>query len=109
MAEMLVMRRANGDLFTRETNGQPRIPVWSSRAACARYRERNPELLTYSPARLDEALITRIAGDASGERHTTFFLMAEDAPDANLDRGRAISLDRLLLDARVADAVTARG
>lgn len=54
MAEMLVMRCANGDLFTEAIGGQPRIPVWSSRAAVSRYRERYPELLTGWPAALDE-------------------------------------------------------
>ncbi|HJQ22642.1 MAG TPA: hypothetical protein VKA60_01915 [Blastocatellia bacterium] len=102
MAEMLVMRRANGDLFSKEINGQPRILVWSSRAACARYRERNPELLTYLPARLDEALLRRIAGDTNGARHATFFLIAEDAPDASLDRGRSVAPDELLLTCRAA-------
>ena len=106
MAEMLVMRRANGDLFSREINGQPRIPVWSTRAACARYRERNPELLTYVPARLDEALIRRIL---DGARQVTFFLIAEDAPDASLDRGKVVSPDELLLTRRAAATVTARG
>ncbi|HKP12176.1 MAG TPA: hypothetical protein VJZ91_08710, partial [Blastocatellia bacterium] len=91
----LVMRRANGDLFTVEVGGRPVIPVWSSRDAVARYRERNPELLTYVPARLDDALMRRVAGP-SGERHATFFLMSEDAPDAKLNRGRVISADDLL-------------
>lgn len=97
MAEMLVMRRANGDLFGKEINGQPRILVWSSRAACARYRARNPELLTYLPARLDDALMQRIVDGANGARHATFFLIAEDAPDASLERGSMVSPDELLL------------
>ena len=89
------MRRANGDLFTVEVGGRPLIPVWSSRDAAARYRERNPELLTYVPARLDDALVRRVAGPG-GERHATFFLMSEDAPDANLSRGRIVSANDLL-------------
>ena len=96
MAEMLVMRRANGDLFTEVIGGQLCIPVWSSRKAVARYRERNPELLTYLPARLDGSLIRRI-GDLGGERHATFLLVAEDAPDAYLKQGRPISPHELLL------------
>lgn len=93
---MLVMRRANGDLFTVAIDGQPVIPVWSSRDAAARYRERNPELLTYVPARLDDTLMKRIASRLSGEGHATFLLMSEDAPDANLYRGRIVSADDLL-------------
>jgi len=100
MAEMLVMRRANGDLFGKEINGQPRILVWSSRAACARYRVRNPELLTYMPARLDEALLRQLANGTNGARHATFFLISEDAPGASLDRGRSLAPDELLLIGR---------
>ena len=109
MAEMLVMRRANGDLFSKEIDGQPRIPVWSSRAACARYRARNPELLTYLPARLDEQLLKRIAAGANGARHVTFFLISEDAPDASLDRGRLVSPDELLLTHGAAAPAAMRG
>ena len=110
MAEMLVMRRANGDLFTEVIGGRPCIPVWSSRDAAARYRERNPELLTYSPARLDGSLIKRIVGGLVDKRHATFLLVAEDAPDAYLNRGRTISLDELLLASKTASPqATARG
>jgi hypothetical protein len=87
MAEMLVMRRANGDLFTEAIGGQPRIPVWLSRAAVFRYRERKPELLTALPARLDDSLTKRIVSDIGRERHATFFPLSEDAPDAYLSRG----------------------
>lgn len=102
MAEMLVTRRANGDLFTEDINGRPCIPVWSSRDAVTRYRERNPELLTYLPARLDNSLIKRIVSEPNKERHTTFSLMSVDAPDAYLNRGRLISLDELLLISKIA-------
>jgi hypothetical protein len=87
MAEMLVMRHANGDLFTEALGGQPRIPVWSSCAAVSRYRERKPELLIDLPARLDDSLIKRIASGIGGEGRATFFLRSEDTPDAYLDRG----------------------
>ena len=108
MAEMLVMRRANGDLFTEEINGRTVIPMWSSRDAVARYRERNPELLTYLPARLNDALLRRIRQSEDG--HATFFLMAEDAPDANLKRGREVAFDELLFANNLTSLpVTARG
>jgi len=108
MAEMLVTQRANGDLFTEEINGRPCIPAWSSRAAVARYRERNPELLTYLPARLDNSLIKRIASNRSRKRYTTFSFMSEDAPDAYLNRGRLISLDELLLMSNIASPTARR-
>ena len=102
MAEMLVMRHANGDLFTEEVNRRPVIPVWSSRDAVARYRERNPELLTYLPARLNDSLLRRIRSRQRDDGHATFFLMSEDAPDANLKRGRVIAFDELLLASNLA-------
>jgi hypothetical protein len=41
--------------------------------------------------------------------HETFFLMAVDAPDAYLNRGRPISLDELLLTSNLASpSATAR-
>ena len=84
---MLVMRHANGDLFTEAIGRQPRIPVWSSHAAVSRYRERKPELLIDLAARLDDSPIKRIASGSGREKRATFFLMSEDAPDAYLDRG----------------------
>lgn len=73
MAGMLVMRHANGDLFTEAIGGQPRIPVWSSRAAVSRYRERKSEFLIDLPTRLDDSLIKRIASSIIGrERRATF-------------------------------------
>jgi hypothetical protein len=54
MSEMYVMRRANGDLFTEEIEGRLLIPVWSSRETVARYKERNPKLINFLPARLDQ-------------------------------------------------------
>ena len=108
MAEMLVMRRANGDLFTEEVNQRTVIPVWSSRDAVARYRERNPELLTYLPARLNDALLRRIR--QRQDAHATFFLMSEDAPDANLKRGRVVAFDELVFASNLASPpATAQG
>ena len=95
MSGMFVMRRANGELFTEESDGNLRIPVWSSEEALARYKERNPELMTFLPARLTRAMITRIGSGPAREGATGFFLLAEDDPDADLDQGRPISLEEI--------------
>jgi hypothetical protein len=95
MSEMFVMRRADGDLFTEEIDGKPSIPIWSSEEALARYKERNPELMTFLATRLTRSLINRIGSGLAGEAATGFFLLAEDDPNADLDDGRLISLEEI--------------
>ena len=102
MSEMYVMRRANGDLFTQEVEGRLLLPVWSSREAVARYKERNPELMIFLPARLDQKLFNRLASDLGREGRTDFFLLSEDAPDAYLKDGRLISPEEIFREGEVA-------
>ena len=94
MSEMFVMRRADGDLFTEEIAGKPSIPIWSSEEALARYKERNPELMTFVATQLTRSLINKMGGGRPGEA-TGFFLLAEDDPNADLDDGRLISLEEI--------------
>ena len=96
MSELFVVRRANGNLFTREINGKLVIPVWSSRDAVARYKERNPELMIFLPARLDSSTIKRVTGGIATEETMQLFLLSDDAPDAYLDEGRLIVPEEIL-------------
>lgn len=95
MSDVLVLRRANGEPFTEEINGKQVIPLWSSEEEVARYKERNPELITFLPARLTGLLNTksRTTFGAGAE----FFLLSEGDHDANLDDGKPISLEELTL------------
>jgi hypothetical protein len=95
MSEMFVMRRANGDLFSEEINGKPAIPVWSNEEALARYKERNPELMTFVAARLTRSLINKIRKGLGNVATAEFFRLAEDDPDADLEDGRPISLEEI--------------
>ncbi|MFY9555080.1 MAG: hypothetical protein WAV47_10250 [Blastocatellia bacterium] len=94
MSDMFVMRRANGDLFTEEINGKPRVLVWSSEEALARSKERNPELMTFLPARLTRSLIHG-TGSGLAVEEPALFLLDEDDPQADLDDGRPISLEEI--------------
>ena len=105
MSELFVMRRANGNLFTEEINGKLVIPVWSSAEAVARYRERNPELMTFLPARLDRPAMNRVKSGLGTEGTTQLFLLSEDAPDAYLDEGRLITLEEIFLEGEIASPV----
>lgn len=100
MSEMFVMRRADGGLFTEEINGTLTVPVWSTEEALARYKERNPELMTFMATRLTRSLINRIGSGLAGEGATGFFLLAEDDPDADLDDGRPISLEEIFPESK---------
>jgi hypothetical protein len=95
MNDMFVMRRANGDVFSEEIDGKPRVPVWSSEEGLARYKERNPELLTFLPARLTRTLMAKIGSGLAGEG-ATFLLLDEDNPAADLDVGKLLPLEGIL-------------
>jgi hypothetical protein len=94
MNEMFVMKRANGDLFTKQIDGRLRLPVWSSREAVARYRARNPELFTFLPTHLDRRLMQRFDKAAPPE----LFLLSGDAHDAYLTDGRPILPEEIFSD-----------
>lgn len=96
MTEMFVMRRANGDLFTEQIDGKLGIPVWSNAEGPARYKERNPRLMTCLPARLTRSLVNRIGSGLGSKGAVGFFLLPEDDPDADLVDGIAISLEEIL-------------
>jgi hypothetical protein len=98
MSDMFVMRRADGDLFTKEVNGKVIVPLGSSEDALARYKERNPELMTFRPTRLTRSLINQIGSGLAAKGTTGFLLLAEDDPGADLDDGRPISLEGITLE-----------
>jgi hypothetical protein len=95
MRDTHVLRRANGDLFTEEVGGRLYVPVWSSEEAALRYKERNPELLTFFPVRLDRRLMRRITSGGGREATTEFFLLSDDDPDADLYDGRPVSIEEI--------------
>ena|SRR5438105_8874258 len=94
MNEMLVLRRADGELFTEEINGKQVIPLWSSAEEVARYKERNPTLITLLPTQLSGAL--RNKSKSIGAKGAEFFLISEDNHDASLDDGRTVSLEEII-------------
>ena len=101
MSEMYVMRRANGDLFTTELDGRFQIPIWINLEAVARYRARNPELMTFLPARLSRPLMRKIQSGLGREGTKEFLLLSEAAPDAYLNDGRPISLEEIFPEGEI--------
>ncbi|HYV05798.1 MAG TPA: hypothetical protein VFB82_14485 [Blastocatellia bacterium] len=107
MNELFVMRRANGSLFAQEVDGKLRIPIWANEEAVLRYRERNPELGVYLPQRFNRALLKSPAVSSASETAPEFFLLSDEASDADLADGRQVSLEEALR-ADEADAQSAR-
>lgn len=105
MSELFVMRRANGDLFTEEINGELVIPVWSGKDAVARYKERNPRLMIFLPARLDRSTMKKVTSGRGPEGTTRFFLLSDDAPDAYLNEGRMIAPEEVFPEGQIASPV----
>ncbi len=95
MSDVFVMRRANGDLFTEEIDGRLCVPVWRSEEAVARYRERNPELITFLPMRFTRSVMKRITSGLGNEGTTEFFLLDDRDPDADLKDGKPISVGEI--------------
>jgi hypothetical protein len=98
MSELYVMRRANGDLFTVEAEGERRIPVWPSKEAAARYKARNPDLMVFFPALLDRSILLRAAAKPESAAPPRFLLLPEDSPDANLYEGRLVAVEEVFLE-----------
>jgi hypothetical protein len=101
MGEMYVARRANGDLFTEVINGRLQIPVWTSAEAVARYKERNPELMTYLPTRLSRPLMKKIESGLGSGLTSELFLLSESDPDAYLNDGKPISLEEIFPEGEI--------
>lgn len=85
-----LMRRANGDLFTLAIEGKEYVAVWPDEASAIRYKERNPELLTYLPARIDRRMVERKLRPLMTVRPLRFWLLDRDDPAAEFESGRII-------------------
>jgi hypothetical protein len=48
--QLIMMRRANGELFTLMLKGRVHLALWRSLQSAVYYKARNPELLVFSPA-----------------------------------------------------------
>lgn len=96
MNELFVMRRANGNLFTEEIDGKLCVPIWASKEAVLRYRERNPRLGVYLPQRFNRGLLKNLDASSATEATPEFFLLSDEDPDADLEDGRHVSLEEIL-------------
>ncbi len=87
--EIFGMRRADGDWFALELEGQRRVLVFRSLAVAWRVRAKNAELMLFWPAPVDERALREcvIANDG---HPVSFWLMDEDDPAADLRSGHPL-------------------
>ena len=82
------MRRANGDWFSLETGGRNRVLAFRTLGGAWRASVKNPELMLFRPAPLDERALAELATADDG-RPASFWL-ADEEEAANLRVGHAL-------------------
>jgi hypothetical protein len=90
------MRRANGDWFAAQVGGESRVPIFRSLEGAWRARAKNPELMLFRPALLDERALEDLAA-ADGSRPAAFLVVDEDDPAAVLTGGHKLGFEQLAI------------
>jgi hypothetical protein len=93
--EIYAMRRANGDWFAMNIHGRMHLLVFRSLEGAGRLQKRNPELIVFRPAPLDERALGEIA-TANDGRPVRFWLVDEEDPAAELKLGRPLEYNQLV-------------
>ena len=94
MNGLYAMRRANGDWFAFEDQGNLRLPVFSSSREAMRARARNWGMLLFKPAIFDERALDEL-GPTGGETNVYFWLA--DGSSTKLSHGHMIDRAGLAL------------
>ena len=93
MAELFVMRRANGEFLTAEMDGVKYLPVWPNAFMLEKYKVFNPALDLFLPRSVDERIWARLREfERSGHQ---FLLMSAEEPAPDLSDGRRVTLPEL--------------
>jgi hypothetical protein len=91
---MYAMRRANGDWFAMHVGGQNRVPVFRTLDRAWRARAKNPELMLFRPAPVDEMALEDLVTADDGQP-AAFWLVDEEDPAAILTHGRPLGFEQL--------------
>jgi hypothetical protein len=100
--EFFGMRRANGDWFAMEALDQRRVLVFRSLVGAWRARAKNPELMLFWPAPVDERALAEFAAANDG-RPVSFWLVDEEDPAADLQQGHPLEYTQLATLERIPD------
>ena len=91
MSSLFAMRRANGDWFALDDNGNFRVPVFHNSAAAMVARSRETGMECFRPVLLDESAFKNLTTTDGGK---ACFWLVED-PLMKLNRGRALNHQEL--------------
>ena len=91
MSSLFAMRRANGDWFALDDNGNFRVPVFHNSAAAMVARSRETGMECFRPVLLDESAFKNLTTTDGGK---ACFWLVED-PLMKLNRGRALDRQEL--------------
>ena len=94
MTYIYAMRRANGDWFVLDDDGQLRMPLYLSSNEGMQARAFNPGMLLFKPVVLEERALTEFA-PTEGESSVRFWLA--DGPSTKLKHGYLIDHAQLTL------------
>jgi hypothetical protein len=100
--EVFGMRRANGDWFELELDGQRRVLVFRGPADAWRTRAKNDELMLFWPTPINERALTEFATADNGGP-VGFWLIDEGEPDADLRQGHPLEYMQLRSLERMSD------
>jgi hypothetical protein len=100
--DLYLMRKANGEPFWLELDGNRYLALWPSHQAALRYKAKNPELVVFLPAKLDRNWAIRLRQMAIGET-MRFWLLDEEDPSASFESGRIIEWPDILSAAGYAE------
>ncbi|HEX7294947.1 MAG TPA: hypothetical protein VF251_04285 [Pyrinomonadaceae bacterium] len=92
--EVFGMRRANGDWFVLEVDGQRRVLIFRYLIGAWRARAKNDQLMLFWPALIDERALAEFASADNGQP-TCFWLIDEEDPAADLRHGHPLEYMQL--------------
>lgn len=102
--EVFGMRRANGDWFVLEVDGQHRVLVFRGLAEAWRARAKNEELMLFWPTPINERALAEFAIADDG-LPVSFWLIDEGEADADLRQGHPLEYLQLCTLERMSDSV----
>src|SRR5437868_14701790 len=91
--QLILMRRANGELFTLTLKGRAHLALWRSLQSAFHYKARNPELLVFSPAAAASPFGQKSL--AALQRADVGLFLLTDTGRARLSDGRPISWEAI--------------
>jgi len=94
MTNIYGMRRANGDWFALDDDGQLRLPLYLSSLEAMQARARNPGMLLFKPVLLEERVLTEFT-PTEGAGSALFWLA--NGPSTKLKYGSLIDRAQLAL------------